>query len=53
VEALNIDKAMKKAQEDAKNGDMPVVFHRKNNKPWLVTLGLDDFMKLYKAWERL
>lgn len=48
VESLNIDKAMEQSVNDTKEG-IPVVMHRKNDKPWKVTLLLDDFMKLYKA----
>jgi len=41
VENLNLGKAMEKAIEDA--GDqVPYVAHRKNMKPWLVTLRADD-----------
>ncbi len=46
VEQLNIDKAMEQAVRDSKTG-LPAVFHRKNHKDWLVTMRLDDFMKVY------
>lgn len=49
VESLNITKAMEQATEDARDGEMPTVFHRKNGKPWLVTMHLDDWVKLYKG----
>lgn len=49
VEALNIDKAMDQAQNDAKEGDVPVVCHRKNGRKWKATLSLEDFLELYKA----
>lgn len=49
VENLNLEKAMAQAEEDAREGEIPAVFHRKNRKPWRVTLNLADFMKLYKA----
>ncbi len=49
VEKLNLDDAMEQSVRDAKDGEIPVVMHRKNRKPWKVTLGLDDFMKLLKA----
>lgn len=48
VEKLNIDNAMEQAISDSKNDEMPAVFHRKNRKKWLVTISLEDFMKLYK-----
>ncbi len=47
VEHLNLYDAMSQAARDANEGEKPAVFHRKNNCEWLVTLRLDDFMKLY------
>lgn len=54
VERLNIWEAMEQAERDAvKFSDgMPVVFHRKNRWPWLVTMRLSDFMKIYGGDER-
>lgn len=51
VEQLNLYNAMDQAKRDAKNDDYPTVFHRKNRCGWLVTLELDSFMELYKAYE--
>ncbi len=51
VERLNLYDAVAQAKSDAKQNEMPVVMHRKNNCEWLVTLSLDDFMKLYKESE--
>jgi hypothetical protein len=31
--------------------DLPAVFHKKNNAPILVTMELDDFMKIYTEYE--
>ena len=50
VERLNIYDAMAQANHDAKADELPTVFHRKNNAKWLVTMSLDSFMKLYKAY---
>ncbi|MBE5867956.1 MAG: hypothetical protein E7293_03230 [Lachnospiraceae bacterium] len=47
VERLNLYDAMSQALRDAKEGETPAVFHRKNNCEWLVTLRMDDFMKIY------
>lgn len=47
VEKLNLYDAMAQAARDAKDGETPSVFHRKNNKGWLVTLRMDDFMKMH------
>lgn len=50
VEALNLDSAYEQAVRDAKEGLIPAVFHRKNRKPWKVTISLEDFLKLYEAY---
>jgi Holliday junction resolvase len=47
VEHLNIDNAVGQAKSDAKENEMPAVFHRKNNKNWLVTMQLEDWMNIY------
>lgn len=52
VEKLNLDAAMEQARRDAREGEMPVVMHRKDRQDWKVTLSLDDFMKLYGYFER-
>lgn len=44
VEKLNIDNAMEQAARDAKPDEVPVVMHRKNGKPWLVTMRLEDWI---------
>ena len=51
VEKLNIYDAIAQAKRDAKNDDKPAVFHRKNRCNWLVTMELDKFMEIYKAYE--
>ena len=48
VEKLNITKAMEQSRTDAGDGEMPVVFHRKNREPWFVTMDLEDFLTLIK-----
>lgn len=47
VEKLNLDKAMEQAENDAREGEIPTVFHRKDRGKWLVTMNFDDFMNLY------
>lgn len=47
VEALNIERAMDQSRSDARPGELPIVAHRKNRKPWLVTMDLEDFLELY------
>lgn len=51
VEKLNIYDAIEQAIRDAKEKEFPVVFHRKNNKKWLVTLPIEDFIEIYKESE--
>lgn len=50
VERLNIYDAIAQAKHDARADELPTVMHRKNNAKWLVTMSLDDWMKLYKAY---
>ena len=47
VERLNIYDAMAQSKADKKQDETPAVMHRKNNCNWLVTMELDDFMKMY------
>ena len=49
VQNLNIYNAIKQAQNDANSNELPAVFHRKDRQEWLVTMTLDDWMKIYKA----
>lgn len=53
VERLNLGDAMAQSKADAREGEIPVVMHRKNNCKWLVTLSLEDFMKIYKETDLL
>jgi Holliday junction resolvase len=50
VEKLNISTAMEQAVRDANKGNLPTVFHRKNNEKWLVTMRVDDWMELYREY---
>ena len=55
VESLNIHNAMAQAIRDANDEEVPVVFHKKNNKPWLVTMRLEDWARrehlFQKEWK--
>ena len=42
VERLNIYDAIEQSKNDARDGE-----HRRNRKEWLVTMPLDDWMKMY------
>lgn len=50
VESLNLRKAMEQSKNDAKENEMPMVFHKKNGKEWLVTMSFDDFIKMYREY---
>lgn len=51
VEKLNIYDAIGQAKRDARLGELPAVFHRKNRCNWLVTMELDSFMEIYREYE--
>lgn len=48
VEKLNINMAMAQSINDAKPDEIPVVVHRKNRKPWLVTMRLEEWIGMIK-----
>ena len=50
VENLNLYNAMEQSKRDTKGNKNPTVFHRKNNKKWLVTMELEDWIKLYNEY---
>lgn len=45
VERLNIYDAIEQSIRDAREGEIPVVMHRKNRKTWLITMRLEDYME--------
>ena len=47
TERLRLHEAMEQAKRDAV-GAMPVVAHRANRQPWLITLNLVDFLMVCK-----
>lgn len=42
---------MSQAKADARDGELPVVIHRKNNSADLVTMEFSDWIRLYREWE--
>lgn len=51
-ETMRLYDWMDQAKRDSTGtGNMPVVFHKKNNADVLVTMQFDDWMRLYKEWE--
>ena len=53
VEKLNIHDAMQQAVIDAREGEIPVVMHRKNRTEWLVTQRLDDWLEERRELDEL
>ena len=51
VEKLNLYDAMGQSRRDSRPGELPAVFHRKNNCEWLVTMRLVDWIDIYREWE--
>ena len=51
VEKLNIHNAMQQSIKDSEGKAIPIVAHRRNHDNWLITMGADDWFKLYKSWE--
>ena len=52
VEKLNILDAMEQSKRDAREGEIPVVMHKRNYTEWLCTMRLEDFMKIYSEYEQ-
>lgn len=48
TERLSLYDALAQAKSDAKEGQMPVVMHRKNHSEWVVIQPLEDWIELYK-----
>lgn len=46
-ETTLIDDWLGQATRDAREGEIPVVMHRRSRKPWKATLLLDEYMKQY------
>ena len=49
VEKLNLQAAVAQSEEDAEEGEVPVVCHRRNLCPWLLTVPLSELVKLSYA----
>lgn len=47
VERLNISEAMKQSIRDSEGKAIPVVAHRRNREPWMITMRADDWFSLY------
>lgn len=50
-EQLNLYDAIAQAKRDKREGEKPVVMHKKNRCKVLVTMELEDWIELYREWE--
>lgn len=50
TETLQIHKAMSQSIRDAEEGKIPTVMSRRSRDGWLVTMRLEDFVKLHQGW---
>lgn len=50
VERLNIEDAMAQSKRDAKDGEKPIVAHRKNHCEWLITMRAEDWFEIYREY---
>lgn len=51
-ETMRLYEWISQAKRDAAGkGNLPAVFHKKNNAEILVTMTLDDWMNLYREWQ--
>lgn len=53
TERLRLPQAMDQAREDAREGAIPVVAHRRNYDGWQVTMYLDHWLDLVRKAENL
>ncbi len=51
TEKFHMYDALDQAKHDAREGEVPVVFHRKNNCDWVVVMDANDWIELYKEAE--
>lgn len=52
TERLRLHDALKQSQRDAGEDEMAVVGYRRNNDKWIVIQPFEDWIKLFKAYER-
>lgn len=48
TEAFHLWDAMNQSAFDAREGEMPTVWHRKNGTEWVVVMTAEDFLEIYR-----
>lgn len=51
VERLNLYDAVAQSKSDAREGEIPVVIHKRNYHNILITMELSDFITIFREWE--
>lgn len=51
VEKLNLEAAIEQSKRDARQGEIPIVVHRKNRQEWQVTISLEAFLEIISKGE--
>lgn len=46
VERLDLQAAMEQSKRDARDGETPIVAHRRNGCKWLVTMEAEEWLKI-------
>ena len=49
TESLSLYSALEQAEADARDNEIPVVFHRRNHKKWVVIMELENFLNMYQG----
>lgn len=49
TETLSLYPALEQATQDAREDEIPVVFHRRNHKRWVVIMELENFLNMYQG----
>lgn len=52
TERLHLHDAMEQSQRDAGEDEMALVAYRRNRSEWIVIQPFDEWIELYRAWER-
>ena len=53
TQATSFNQFLKQAKRDSKKkgkDELPVVFYKRNNQPWMAVMDLEDWFKVYKSY---
>ena len=48
TESLSLYSALEQSKNDARDNEIPVVFHRKNHQKWVAIMELENFLNMYE-----